>query len=98
MEGESEAWQVSERVQRVVLGFAYFYGVLFVLGILLLAVFVTVNLTMEGSAMSQEKVQKSIPPATFQKPVTPPPAKPVGTSQPKPQQPPATQMNLPKKG
>jgi hypothetical protein len=78
MRREQDAWKVSERVQRVVLRYVVACGASFLLGVVLLGAFIVVNSSKE-TAMSQKssspKVsQKSIPVATFQKPVPQAPA------------------------
>jgi len=96
-----EAWKVSLSVQRSVLRFARSAGVSFILGVVLLSTFVFTNLA-RGPVMAEESsapeiLKRSIPPATFQKPVTPAPASGSGTPE-TPVQAPATQTTQQKQG
>ena len=81
-EKDESAQGIAIWVQRGVLGFTIVQGVSFVIGIGLLSGFVISNVSKE-TEMTQEKLERSIPPATFEKPIL------------KPQQPPSTPSRRP---
>jgi hypothetical protein len=82
-ENDQDAWKVSERVHKVVLGFSVAYGLTFLTAVLLLVGFISTNLAkgepkMLKKTINAEWEEKSIPPGTFQPvaPVAPAPETP----------------------
>ena len=101
LQQNKEAWKTSLTVQRAVNRYIIASGISFILGAGLLTTFIARNIPraipMTQNSGSSEKLERSIPPGTFQKPATPTPAAPDGAAQTKPQSP-ATNVDAKKKG
>jgi hypothetical protein len=85
MEGDQEAWQVSDKAERAVLRFSVACGLSFGFAILFLIAFISINLVKGAVPMSSkniqpERVEKSVPPSTFQTPAPSLPTTPPSTA------------------
>jgi len=83
---KQEAWKVSDSVQRVILHYVSACGITFIVGVLLLVMFVSLNLVKEpsmshGKSSAPKVEQKTIPTSTFQKPASSSPAGSGSTTQ-----------------